>query len=211
MAKYHINPKTGKPGVCDPKITGVCKYSEDGQEPEHYSSELEAEKAYERQGNNEFGATSKMTKKDKIIGSNINVYDALSGTTIDTKVMLYEIDKETGEYSMSISEYIEPETQGKYAIISVLNPDDKKWYLDDSVQASFQYFDKPSEKIVKLLKNTEIEIYDGYSGDSTQAKVVEILGEDEEGVNALIRTTYEDEVMYVEAGYNKEDKEWYFM
>lgn len=62
MAKYHINPKTGRPNLCDPKVTGVCKYAEDGKNPEHYDSKDEAKIAYEKQGNKEFGATATMKK-----------------------------------------------------------------------------------------------------------------------------------------------------
>lgn len=46
MAKYHINPKTGDSGVCNPEKTGICKYSENGKAPEHYDSPQKAEKAY---------------------------------------------------------------------------------------------------------------------------------------------------------------------
>lgn len=67
MSKYHINPKTGRPNICDPKVTGVCKYTKDGQPPEHYDSKDEAKVAYEKQGNKEFGTTTTMKKEAKTL------------------------------------------------------------------------------------------------------------------------------------------------
>lgn len=62
MAKYHINPKTGRANICNPEKTGVCKYAENGENPPHYDSKNEAKIAYEKQGNKEFGATRTLEK-----------------------------------------------------------------------------------------------------------------------------------------------------
>lgn len=48
MAKYHINPETGKPGKCTATIQ-ECKYKV--SDSEHYSSIQEAETAYEHKMN----------------------------------------------------------------------------------------------------------------------------------------------------------------
>lgn len=46
MAKYHINPETGTPGICTATVRG-CKFAIDGEMPKHYNNEQEAQKAYE--------------------------------------------------------------------------------------------------------------------------------------------------------------------
>lgn len=46
--RYHINPETGEPNICTATVRG-CKYSVNGQVPEHYKSKEEARKAFERQ------------------------------------------------------------------------------------------------------------------------------------------------------------------
>ena len=46
--KYHINPETGRPNQCTATVRG-CKYSTNGEMPEHYDSKDEARAAYENQ------------------------------------------------------------------------------------------------------------------------------------------------------------------
>lgn len=45
MPRYHINPETGRPNVCNAKTQ--CRFAVDGKEPEHYASKDEARKGYE--------------------------------------------------------------------------------------------------------------------------------------------------------------------
>lgn len=48
MAKYHINPETGNANVCTAKVK--CKFtSDEGVEPPHYATKLDAQKASEEQ------------------------------------------------------------------------------------------------------------------------------------------------------------------
>lgn len=48
MAKYHVNPETGNANVCTAKIK--CKFtSDEGVEPPHYATKLDAQKAAEEQ------------------------------------------------------------------------------------------------------------------------------------------------------------------
>lgn len=60
---FHISPKTGRSGVCDPKVTGICQFAEDGVEPPHYSTKDEAESAIQLQLKEEFGDINPITKK----------------------------------------------------------------------------------------------------------------------------------------------------
>lgn len=46
MAKYHINPETGRPGECTASVKD-CKYASEGNIPTHYDSLDEAFDAYE--------------------------------------------------------------------------------------------------------------------------------------------------------------------
>lgn len=49
VARYHINPETGRPGVCRAKTPDACQFAKDGVVPEHYNSESEARAGYEKQ------------------------------------------------------------------------------------------------------------------------------------------------------------------
>lgn len=69
--KFHINPETGKPGRCTATKKG-CKYAVDGVEPQHYSSEKEAQKAASKQLEAEHGALA-TTKKDEVYTKPINL------------------------------------------------------------------------------------------------------------------------------------------
>lgn len=44
MSKYHINPKTGSSGICNPEKTGICKFGEDQK---HFGTKKEAQIYYE--------------------------------------------------------------------------------------------------------------------------------------------------------------------
>lgn len=46
MARYHINPETGRPNICRAKTPESCIYAQDGEVPEHYDSKEEAREAY---------------------------------------------------------------------------------------------------------------------------------------------------------------------
>lgn len=62
MSKHHINPNTGRPNICNPEKTGICKYAVDGENPPHYDTREEAKAAYEKTGKAEFGATATLSK-----------------------------------------------------------------------------------------------------------------------------------------------------
>ena len=83
---YHVNPETGKTGVCDPKNTGICKYAENGQNPEHYDSPREAEKAYENIAAEKFGNVSTLKSRETYADlSNIDVlYHATFRSNVDS-------------------------------------------------------------------------------------------------------------------------------
>lgn len=65
MAKYHINPETGRPNLCTPEKTGICAYAKDGENPPHYENKDEARAVYENTAAEEFGATASLSKKQK--------------------------------------------------------------------------------------------------------------------------------------------------
>lgn len=66
MTKYHINPETGRPNICNPEKTGICKYATNDENPPHYDSKVEAKVAYEKTANEEYGATKTLSKKPNI-------------------------------------------------------------------------------------------------------------------------------------------------
>jgi len=64
-ARYHISPKTNKSGVCNPIITGVCKFGEDTP---HFETKALADEKINGDLKNEFGDTSTLSKKKKNSG-----------------------------------------------------------------------------------------------------------------------------------------------
>lgn len=69
--RYHINPATGKPGVCNPEKTGVCRY---GAHADHYASPEDAHKAYESTQDS-FAVVVTKTAPDGR-GREVNTFDA---------------------------------------------------------------------------------------------------------------------------------------
>lgn len=63
MAKFHINPETGKAGKCTATVQD-CKYAVNGTVPEHYENEEQAHKAFESIMKK---ATFRKMKKDRKI------------------------------------------------------------------------------------------------------------------------------------------------
>ena len=74
MARYHINPKTGNPGICTANA-GRCPY---GGEEEHYGSADVARSAFESGMNGSFGGaqpTIKIQEKDESVIANPTEWD----------------------------------------------------------------------------------------------------------------------------------------
>lgn len=84
--KYHINPDTGRPNICDPKKTGICKYATDGVNPPHYESKEDAQKAYEKQ--NESLALLSLSKAKR---SNIDPETGFLNEKAKSKIENYDI------------------------------------------------------------------------------------------------------------------------
>lgn len=93
MAKYHINPETGRPNICNPEKTSICKYTVDGKQPEHYQSKDDAKNAYEKIGKKEFGATSTLQKKSGIVFKT-KKYQSQMLTQEETNSLMDEMYKE---------------------------------------------------------------------------------------------------------------------
>jgi len=60
---FHISPKTGRSGVCNPVKTGICQFAEDGVEPPHYETKEAAEAVIQETLKAEFGNINPITKK----------------------------------------------------------------------------------------------------------------------------------------------------
>lgn len=74
MAKYHINPTTGNPGLC--RAHKQCPF---GGESEHYGSESEARQAYEAiQSGATFTPASRAVEPDVSIEANPSDFDTVS-------------------------------------------------------------------------------------------------------------------------------------
>ena len=73
MKKYHINPETGSPGVC--QATGACPFGD--LEKDHYSTRESARAAYENKSqvnfiNNMFGVSKNTIKTNDEINQPLN-------------------------------------------------------------------------------------------------------------------------------------------
>jgi hypothetical protein len=74
MAKYHINPRTGNPGIC--RAHKQCPF---GGESEHYGSESEARQAYEAiQSGATFTPATRVIEPDVAIEANPSEFDTVS-------------------------------------------------------------------------------------------------------------------------------------
>jgi len=86
MTKYHITPDTGKPNICNPKKTGICKYAIDGVNPPHYESKHYAQKAYEKENKDQILT---ILSKDK--RSNINPETGFLTEEAKAKIVIHDI------------------------------------------------------------------------------------------------------------------------
>lgn len=62
MTRYHINPRTGNPGICHAKIK--CRFGD--METGHFSSKDEARDAYEKSQSGYFGNSENLNKSDDV-------------------------------------------------------------------------------------------------------------------------------------------------
>ncbi len=79
MARFHINPETGNPGSCSAR-EGNCPF---GSDDEHYTSEVAARQAYEKQMDSE----SFSTFRDK---NSVKSMKAIAQELIDTTLARHE-------------------------------------------------------------------------------------------------------------------------
>lgn len=64
MARYHINPETGRPNICRAKTPDACKYAKGGETVPHYDTKEDARAGYEKEMASELlPVTSHSTKK----------------------------------------------------------------------------------------------------------------------------------------------------
>lgn len=64
--KYHINPATGRPNQCTATVRD-CKYTTNGETPEHYDTKEEARTAAEKTLSKEYGSTSTLKRNPSSI------------------------------------------------------------------------------------------------------------------------------------------------
>ena len=69
MTKYHVNPETGRPNICNPVKTGVCKYGEDAP---HFSSKEEARENVEAVMANTYATAPSTSKLKAEIQAEVN-------------------------------------------------------------------------------------------------------------------------------------------
>lgn len=75
--KYHINPDTGRPNICQANVRG-CKYAYDGYPVVHYDSKEEAQKAAEQQQESLFMNTDqRLNYLEKIIEKQMKDNDTI--------------------------------------------------------------------------------------------------------------------------------------
>lgn len=79
--KYHISPETGRPNQCTATVRG-CKYSENGEIPDHYETKEEAREAYAKKMDAEVGAV-KSFKKDSRGRVNIPEFPSFNSATAE--------------------------------------------------------------------------------------------------------------------------------
>lgn len=65
MARYHINPESGKPNICHAQTPDACQFAENGQAPEHYDTKEEARAGYEKEMSDQVLPTQTSTENTK--------------------------------------------------------------------------------------------------------------------------------------------------
>lgn len=74
--RFHINPNTGKAGVCKADSSKAksrgCDFAKDGVEPPHFASKEDATSHYEKTASEEFGATTTASKNKFVTFESFN-------------------------------------------------------------------------------------------------------------------------------------------
>lgn len=95
MAKYHVNPATGKPNLCNAETPETCAYynGETGKEAPHFTTKTEARAYVEKVMEREFG-TAKSVSKNKTtqVKSEKDPYEKLKNLSFEEQSKLIKND-----------------------------------------------------------------------------------------------------------------------
>lgn len=123
MAKYHVNPETGSPGLCT--ATKQCRFGDVA--PEHYNSKEEAASAYEAsQSANTFKPVKKQVEKPKTTGERIDQEKASEGERyLSSEGQLWEVSSNHVNYrkerELMVRKVEEDGSLGQLARVSQFN------------------------------------------------------------------------------------------
>lgn len=184
MAKYHINPKTGRPNLCNPEKTSVCAYAKDGENPPHYENKEDAKIAYEETGKKEFGATSTLkSKKSKMreysleeLSERGNIDGIFANFSNDSIIQLEErIEEKIAEHIKKYDEKLANPALEAYnkALIAEQSKDDladlilvKSWLRDRGIetekakQIAFEEYDFSQHENDPTFITVDLEKYE---------------------------------------------------
>lgn len=153
MAKYHINPKTGRPNLCNPEKTGVCAYAKDGENPPHYDSKDEAKVAYEKTGTEKFGATKTIKKAPKPDNS-----------FVITKATQDELEERNDQKARDYDDFIPTKNPVKMIAIKKTPETIFSLTLESKRENGYAYFkDGTRVPLVEVSKKSLDEIEDSVS------------------------------------------------
>lgn len=79
MTRYHVNPETNRPNICNAKIR--CDFAVDGQEPPHFDNKADAKAYAEKSLTEEHGATKAVKKTVKKVDEPVKTNGSLFSAT----------------------------------------------------------------------------------------------------------------------------------
>lgn len=150
MNRYHVNPETGKTGIC--KAVNQCRFNL--SENEHYETESDARKAYEESASQSFG-TFETLKKNKLPKPE-KFYHVTTQSNLDS-IMSNGLIPSIGERSSRLGE----ENSSIYLF-------DSKQSVEDALGNWLgEEFDEDEQLVLLEVSSKDIDTVPSFEGDDS--------------------------------------------
>jgi len=154
MAKYHINPETGRPGECTATVKG-CAYAVNNMLPEHFDSIDDALDAYEKFNENKTVSTLKKPEP-------IDDFSAKTGTqnqnsyTVEADSQLFIDDEKKEDEQNSSPKLSAPTKPSEYqaaAPVETIDEDKALTLIDDMPNSKAVALDNKASEWIKTMSS----------------------------------------------------------
>lgn len=123
MARYHVNPKTGRPNLCNAKTPERCDYynGETNTEAPHFATKTEARAYVEKVMEKEFGTAKSISKnKTTQVKSEKDPYEKLKNLSFEKQVKLIKDNELSFDQLKALAEH-SPELTDEIIFNRVIN------------------------------------------------------------------------------------------